>query len=62
MCRGIELDPLYNDVMPLRGRDRQPGATIETRETLDALVARRSRETALIEGRIYRREIPKVGK
>jgi class 3 adenylate cyclase len=62
MCRGIELGPLYKDVMPLRGRDRQPGATIETRETLDALVARRSRETALIEGRIYRREIPKVGK
>jgi hypothetical protein len=35
---------------------------MEARETLDALAGRRSKETALIEGRIYRREIPKVGK
>jgi hypothetical protein len=39
-----------------------PALPIEARETLDALAGRRSKETALIEGRISRREIPKVGK
>jgi DNA modification methylase len=29
VCRGVELDPLYVDVIvtPIRGRDRQPGGS-----------------------------------
>jgi hypothetical protein len=63
MCCGVELDTLYVAVIIRRyeAATSNPALPIETRETLDVPAARRSRETALISGRIYRREIPKVG-
>jgi hypothetical protein len=47
VCRGVELDPLYVEVV--RGYEAatgNPAVLIETREAFDLLAGRRSREAA----------------
>jgi DNA modification methylase len=46
ICRGVELDPLYVDVIARRyeAATRNPAVLIETGEAFDALAARRARE------------------
>ena len=46
VCRGIELDPLYVDVIIRRYEAATGNATVlvETSETFEALAVRRSRE------------------
>jgi DNA modification methylase len=46
VCRGIELDPLYVDVIIRRYEAATGNATVllETGETFEALAVRRSRE------------------
>jgi DNA modification methylase len=48
VCRGIELDPLYVDVIVRRyeAATGGPAVLVETRETFDLLAGRRSREAA----------------
>jgi DNA modification methylase len=48
VCRGVELDPLYVDVIIRRyeAATGDPGVLVETRETFQALGARKGRETA----------------
>ena len=48
VCRGVELDPLYVDVIVRRyeAATDNPAVLIETGETLEALAARRAREAA----------------
>ena len=48
VCRGVELDPLYVDVIMRRyeAATGNPAVLIETGEVFDALAARRSSETA----------------
>jgi DNA modification methylase len=50
VCRGVELDPLYVDVIKRRyeAATGNPVVLIETGETFDVLAARRSREAAPI--------------
>jgi DNA modification methylase len=50
VCRGVELDPLYVDVIMRRyeAATGNPAVLIETGETFDVLAARRSREAAPI--------------
>jgi hypothetical protein len=47
-CRGVELDPLYVDVIARRyeAATGNPAVLIETGEPFDVLAARRSREAA----------------
>ena len=47
VCRGVELDPLYVDVIVRRyeAATGNHAVLVETGETLDLLAARRSRET-----------------
>ena len=48
VCRGVELDPLYVDVIVRRyeAATGNPAFLVETGEPFDALAARRSREAA----------------
>jgi DNA modification methylase len=48
VCRGVELDPLYIDVIARRydAATGNPAILVETGETFDALAARRATETA----------------
>jgi DNA modification methylase len=48
VCRGVEFDPLYVDVIVRRyeAATGNSAVLVETSETLDALAARKSRETA----------------
>jgi DNA modification methylase len=48
VCRGVELDPLYVDVIVRRceAATGNPAFLVETGETLDLLGARRSSEAA----------------
>jgi DNA modification methylase len=48
VCRGVELDPLYVDVIARRydAATGNPAVLVETGETFDLLAARRSREAA----------------
>jgi DNA modification methylase len=48
VCRGVELDPLYVDVVARRydATTGNPAVLIETDEAFDVLAARRSREAA----------------
>jgi hypothetical protein len=49
-CRGVELDPLYVDVIVRRyeAASGQPAVLIETGESFDVLAARRLREAASV--------------
>ena len=46
VCRGVELDPLYVDVIVRRyeAATRRAATLVETGETFEALAARRERE------------------
>ncbi len=48
VCRGVELDPLYVDVIARRfeAATGSPAVLVETGETFDVLAARRAREAA----------------
>jgi DNA modification methylase len=48
ICRGVELDPLYVDVIVRRyeAATGEPAVLIETGETFEALAARRALEPA----------------
>jgi hypothetical protein len=48
VCRGVELDPLYVDVIARRYQAAagNPAVLIETGEAFDVLSARRAQETA----------------
>ena len=48
VCRGVELDPLYVDVIVRRyeAATGNPAVLVEIGETFDLLAARRSREAA----------------
>ena len=48
VCRGVELDSLYVDVIARRydAATGNPAILVETGETFDLLAARRSREAA----------------
>jgi len=48
VCRGVELDPLYVDVIVCRyeAATGKPSVLVETGETFNALVSRREREEA----------------
>jgi DNA modification methylase len=50
ICRGVELDPLYVDVIARRyeAASGKPAVHVETGETFAALAARREREAAPI--------------
>jgi DNA modification methylase len=50
VCRGVELDPLYVDVIVRRyeAATGNPAVLIETGEAFDVLAARRAREAALV--------------
>jgi hypothetical protein len=47
-CRGVDLDPLYVDVIVRRyeATTGNPAVLVETREAFDVLAARRSGEAA----------------
>jgi DNA modification methylase len=47
-CRGVELDPLYVDVIVRRyeAATGKPAVLVETGETFEALAVRREREEA----------------
>jgi hypothetical protein len=51
VCRGVELDPLYIDVIVRRyeAATRAPAVLIETSETFEALAARGALEQANIQ-------------
>ena len=50
VCRGVELDPLYVDVIVRRyeAATGNPAVLVETGETFEALGARRSSEAGLV--------------
>jgi DNA modification methylase len=50
VCRGVELDPLYVDVIARRyeAATGNPPVLIETGEAFDLLAGRRSREAAQV--------------
>jgi DNA modification methylase len=50
VCRGVELDPLYVDVIVRRyeGATGNPAVLIETGEVFDVLAAHRSTEAAQV--------------
>jgi DNA modification methylase len=50
VCRGVELDPLYVDVVIRRYEavTGEPAVLVETGETFEAVGARRTTEAALI--------------
>jgi DNA modification methylase len=57
LCRGVELDPLYVDVIARRYQvaTGNPAVLIETGEAFELLAARRSRDTPLVSSEIRRR-------
>jgi DNA modification methylase len=57
LCRGVELDPLYVDVIVRRYQvaTGNPAVLIETGEAFELLAARRSRDTPLVSSEIRRR-------
>ena len=50
VCRGVELDPLYVDVIIRRYKTAtgDPAVLVETGEPFDVLAARRATETTLV--------------
>ena len=58
LCRGVELDPLYVDVIVRRYPDPatgNPAVLIETGELFELLAARRSTDTPLVDSSEIRR-------
>jgi hypothetical protein len=57
ICRGVELDPLYVDVIVRRyeAGSGEPAVLVETGETFEALAVRRAGETAFARARVQRR-------